>query len=481
MKMKKALSVLLSVMMVFSVFTVSQPAYAKAKYQLKASSITSSSAKMTWTKVKKADGYALERYDSKSKKWKTTKTVTSAKTTSYTVKKLKPYTKYNFRIRSYKKKGKKKSYSKTLAKRGVLTRPSAPNSLKVKYDNSGKYAGLKITWKKSSADGYKLMYSNDSKFKKSSSVYLGKTVTEYNIYNPSKAVFYVKIYSYKNYKGKKYYSPAAKTVKYKNNKKPKKISYSVKDYYIYNGSQKIFGRFYQTNKKGKRPTVILSHSCAMNGESLNAYSAAIAKAGYNAYAMDFRGGSKNSKSDGSMTKMTVFTEKSDLDCIIKKIRTLSTVDSNNVFLLGTSQGGLVSALSANNKSSQIRGLILMYPGLNAADDATKTYKGKKIPDTISLPMGMGTLGKNYIKTLIDYDVFKNIKGYTNNVIIFHGTMDNTVPISYSQKAVDTYKHAELIKISGAMHGFNSDNYSLFGDYDNQVVPKLLSFIKKNIK
>ena len=56
------------------------------------------------------------------------------------------------------------------------------------------------------------MYSNDSKFKKSSSVYLGKTVTEYNIYNPSKAAFYVKIYSYKNYKGKKYYSPAAKTV-----------------------------------------------------------------------------------------------------------------------------------------------------------------------------------------------------------------------------------------------------------------------------
>ena len=72
--------------------------------------------------------------------------------------------------------------------------------------------------------------------------------------------------------------------------------------------------------------------------------------------------------------MTVFTEIKDLESVLSKARTLKRVDKNKIFLLGTSQGGLVSALTASKNSSKVRGLILMYPGLNMADEMTKNYK-----------------------------------------------------------------------------------------------------------
>lgn len=53
--------------------------------------------------------------------------------------------------------------------------------------------------------------------------------------------------------------------------------------------------------------------------------------------------------------MTVFTEVKDLESVLSKARTLKRVDQNKIFLLGTSQGGLVSALTASKNSSKVRG------------------------------------------------------------------------------------------------------------------------------
>ena len=119
----------------------------------------------------------------------------------------------------------------------------------------------------------------------------------------------------------------------------------------------------------------------------------------------------------------------------------------------------------------------MYPGLNMADEMTKNYKGH-VPKTANFLVM--TVGHDYISTLIDYDIYGNIKNFKKDVIIIHGTADSRVPIRYSEKAVKTYKSATLYRIQGANHGFNRENYAMGKNYDNKVNPLILSYLKNHI-
>jgi hypothetical protein len=46
-----------------------------------------------------------------------------------------------------------------------------------------------------------------------------------------------------------------------------------------------------------------------------------------------------------------------------------------------------------------------------------------------------------------------IGDYHGDVQILHGDLDDVVPISYSERAVDIYDAAELTVMTGASHGF----------------------------
>lgn len=280
----------------------------------------------------------------------------------------------------------------------------------------------------------------------------------------------------RNLNGKKYYGSWSNTKTVKVN--IPKQAYHTETVWAKRGKNRIYGQVYVPDGVGyHRPTVILSHSFGLTYKSMNAYCAMLAKNGYVAYCFDFCGGSKKSKSDGKTTDMTVFTEVKDLESVLSKARALKRVDKNKIFLLGTSQGGLVSALTASKNSSKVRGLILMYPGLNMADEMTKNYKGH-VPKTANFLVM--TVGHDYISTLIDYDIYGNIKNFKKDVIIIHGTADSRVPIRYSEKAVKTYKSATLYRIQGANHGFNRENYAMGKNYDNKVNPLILSYLKNHI-
>lgn len=114
---------------------------------LKASSITTTTAKLTWTKVSGASGYYVQQYS--SKKWKTIKTTTS---NSYSLSKLKLGTTYKYRVIAYRTVSKKEiqgAASATLSVKTVVPTPSAINASSVKTSS------VKLSWGKSSgADGY---------------------------------------------------------------------------------------------------------------------------------------------------------------------------------------------------------------------------------------------------------------------------------------------------------------------------------------
>ncbi len=258
-------------------------------------------------------------------------------------------------------------------------------------------------------------------------------------------------------------------------------SYTTQDLWCNNGGKRIYGKMYlPEGAPSPMPAVILSHSFSLTHESMNSYCIALTRKGYAAYCFDFCGGSKNSRSDGDTTDMTVFTEVSDLEAVLAHMRSLSYIDRDNIFLLGTSQGGLVSALAAAEHPTEVKGLILMYPGFSMPEQITSFFKD---PDNISDMMlnmfamtGM-PVGRGYVKTLHGFDVYANIKNYSRDVLILHGSRDFIVPISYSERAVEVYPHATLRVIEGAGHGFNSENMSIGGDFDGVVLPYVYEYLQ----
>ena len=175
----------------------------------------------------------------------------------------------------------------------------------------------------------------------------------------------------------------------------------MEELYSHNNDLKIYGKLYIPSiKKEKYPLVILSHSAFLTNSSLKSYAYQFAKRGFLAYAFDFCGGSSSSKSDGDMKKMTIFTEVNDLKAVIDDLKIRNDVDQNNILLFGTSQGGLVSSLVANDYNNIINKLILLYPAFNIPDQA-KNYA--------STPFN--PFGDDFINTLIDYDPFEHINNF----------------------------------------------------------------------
>ena len=244
---------------------------------------------------------------------------------------------------------------------------------------------------------------------------------------------------------------------------------------------RIFGMMYYNSASSKKqPAVILSHSSSLTHEAMKGYASAIAKMGFAAYCFDFCGGSDKSKSDGKTDEMTVFTEVEDLRAVVKTVKSLDYVDSSNVCLLGSSQGGLVSALLADECPDDFAGMILFYPAFN-------------IPEMVKMFSGFGGFGdfggmmsmsEAYINSIKDFDVWSHIGKFSKPVCIIHGTADMIVPISNSVKAVGLYPSATLNKIEGANHGFNAANLGSMGsmmgasaDYDSVVLPIVESYLK----
>ena len=241
---------------------------------------------------------------------------------------------------------------------------------------------------------------------------------------------------------------------------------------------RIFGMmYYNSTASEKQPAVILSHSSSLTHEAMKGYASAIAKMGFAAYCFDFCGGSDKSKSDGKTDEMTVFTEVEDLRAVVKTVKSLDYVDSSNVCLLGSSQGGLVSALLADECPDDFAGMILFYPAFN-------------IPEMVKMFSGFGDFGgmmsmsEAYINSIKDFDVWSHIGKFSKPVCIIHGTTDMIVPISNSEKAVGLYPSATLNKIEGANHGFNAANLGSMGsmmgasaDYDSVVLPIVESYLK----
>lgn len=239
---------------------------------------------------------------------------------------------------------------------------------------------------------------------------------------------------------------------------------------VQSGEHKVVGTWYQPEWiTGKQPLVIISHG--FNGYS-GAYeylSMKLAKSGVACFAFDYYGGSViSSMSGGDMKKMTVFTEREDLNAVLDAVAAEPTVDKDAIYIMGHSQGGFVACLSAFDKPDEVAGLVLLAPALMIPDVAHQM--ADSVEGLRALEYGP-TLSSLYFEAVWDYDIYAHMTEYPGEVQIQHGDRDEAVPLSYSERAVETFTDAHLTVLTGEPHVPSNDGY-------DKVVDTLLQMIGK---
>jgi len=235
----------------------------------------------------------------------------------------------------------------------------------------------------------------------------------------------------------------------------KRADHNFEGIWIDNGrDRQIYGILSKPATKGARqPLAIISHGFNGNHHGGRAYFEALNALGYQVFSFDFPCGSVGSRSDNNTMNMSIYDEQSDLQAIVDFFKQQSDVDSDNIVLIGESQGGLVTALTAASMRNDIKAAVLVFPALCIPDDWNKRYPTvEEIPDTTR--MWNVPLGRRYFLELRDMNVFKAIKPYKGPVLIVQGDKDPVVSMDDSRRAVKGYKKARLHVIPGAGHGFN---------------------------
>ena len=203
---------------------------------------------------------------------------------------------------------------------------------------------------------------------------------------------------------------------------------------IKHGKHEIYGVLSTPDNDQKRhPIVIVSHGFNGTHHYGRNYFKMLNELGYMCYAFDFPCGGTGSRTDNNTVNMSVPDEQKTLEAIVRYFKSRPDVDKKNIVLLGESQGGLISALTAARMKKDIRKLVLVFPALCIPDNWNSRYpQVTDIPDTTRI--WRVPIGRRFFTEIRDMDPYKAVEAYESPVLIIHGDADAVVPIDYSRRA-----------------------------------------------
>lgn len=208
---------------------------------------------------------------------------------------------------------------------------------------------------------------------------------------------------------------------------------------------------------GKCPMVILMHGIFSSGKIVPMPSLAndLAEVGIASISFDFGG---HWRSEGEMQQMTIAKEIEDALAIWEYAESLPYVSKTGI--LGHSQGGVIASMTAgilSSRGEQPSALVLIAPGSVIKDACISgkffgaTFDPADPPEYIRC-FGVMKLGREYLLSTQKLDIYGTAKGYTGPVRLIHGSEDSIVPLSCSERFVETYgESSELIVVEGGNH------------------------------
>lgn len=256
--------------------------------------------------------------------------------------------------------------------------------------------------------------------------------------------------------------------------------YETREIHVDRDGMDIYGVVHiPSGVEGKMPAVILSHELGATSDRVKGYGEALAEEGYVTVCFDFCGGGWASRSDGELLDMSVLTEKADLEAVLEEVQQWDFVDTDSVYLMGNSQGGLVTALTASEHKEEIRAVILVYPAFSLYDEVHEMFDStEEIPETHSL-LGL-RLGNRYFVDIWDQEPYERIREYGKAILLIHGDRDSIIPVSYSDKLAETIEHVEYHVIRGADHGYLGEDFEMAVSYIRDFLNNNENIKKKEV-
>lgn len=224
------------------------------------------------------------------------------------------------------------------------------------------------------------------------------------------------------------------------------------------------------------PMVILMHGIFSSKDygPMPQLAKGLAEAGIASIRFDFNG---HGKSDGRKQDMTIEKEIADAKAIWNYVQGLPYVSS--VGLLGHSQGGVIASMTAGRLAAEgtvPAGVVLIAPGsvIKEACQGGKffnaTFDPKNPPEYIRC-WGIYKLGREYLVTTQQLDIFGSAAAYDGPVLLLHGDRDGIVPMWCSERYLEAYgANATLKVVEGENHTITRRR--------KQVVGETVTFFKK---
>lgn len=186
----------------------------------------------------------------------------------------------------------------------------------------------------------------------------------------------------------------------------------------------------------------------------------LADEGIAAITFDFNG---HGKSYGKFNDMTIPNEVEDAMTVYKYANSLELF--SKITMIGHSQGGVVASICAGRLQNKLDAVILLAPAAVVYDDMHNgTIMNVKFdpinpPDTLWVMLH--PLGKEYILTAQNLDIYGEVAKYTGPMCLIHGKKDKIVPYEYSIKYNETCKQSKLILLDDENHMLNVNKSRLF--------------------
>ena len=224
--------------------------------------------------------------------------------------------------------------------------------------------------------------------------------------------------------------------------------------------------------------VILMHGIFSSKDynPMPAIAKGLAKAGIASLRFDFNG---HGTSEGRMQDMTIEKEIADAMAVYDYVKALPYV--SEIGFLGHSQGGVVASMAAGRLAAQGQDapqrLVLLAPGAvikNACQNGkffNARFDPKDPPEFIRC-WGFMKLGRDYLLSTQDLDIYGTAAAYEGKVRILHGTKDKIVPMWCSEQYKETYgDRAELVVIKGENHTITNRR--------DEVVRRIVEFFSES--
>lgn len=175
---------------------------------------------------------------------------------------------------------------------------------------------------------------------------------------------------------------------------------------------------------------------------------------------DFNG---HGDSDGPVENMSIYNELEDYRAVFDYARNL--LGRKKIYLIGHSQGGVLSAMMAGFYADQVDKLVLMSSAATLVDDArlgTCTgvdYDPNHVPNQVVFPEF--NLNDWYFRTAKFINVYDVARTFSGPTLILHGEQDEVVNNYASQHFAAVMSNTELHLISGSDHGLHQNREEVY--------------------